>query len=182
MIMCNVCGKYKAVEYVNFKGTHIHNCRFCPNVQVEYSLPTDMDNLKEFLGIKERNGLEMIDNMRRAAVILMSKIQMGISYSGWSKEFANDEIVGDYRHVKDMLKEKIGDVLSLSVDELLAIGFIKGGDDSDLYLIPLWVYDFIPEGTELITIFGITKTKGKDDIDLDTRFGCMSYGIYKSQK
>ena len=51
MIMCNVCGKYKAVEYINFKGTHIHNCTMCPNVQVEYSLPTDMDNLKEYLGI-----------------------------------------------------------------------------------------------------------------------------------
>lgn len=180
MIMCNVCGKYKAVEYVNFKGTHIHNCRFCPNVQVEYSLPTDLDNLKEFLGIKNELP-KLVEAMRAAGSILLTNIEMGLSYK-WSVGFAHDELVSAYDNLLDTFKEKLGDVKTLSVNEMLDIGFCRWDDDSELYLIPLWVLQFVPDGTLLTSISGDTKIKGVDEIDLDVRFGCLAYGIDKSQK
>ena len=41
-------------------------------------------------------------------------------------------------------------------------------------LIPLWVLDYIPIGTELISING-DKVKLDKDIRIDTRFGCIPY-------
>ena len=49
--------------------------------------------------------------------------------------------------------------------------FEAGGPD----LIALEDYDEIPDGTELVNIFGEHAIKGKDPIDLDTRFGYIAW-------
>jgi hypothetical protein len=35
----------------------------------------------------------------------------------------------------------------------------------------------LPDGTELISIMGDKKVKGKDEIDMDTRFGHTAWGV-----
>lgn len=40
----------------------------------------------------------------------------------------------------------------------------------------------LPNGVELIDIFGGKFIKGKDEIDGDTRFGYLAYGILNSNK
>ena len=37
------------MDYINYKGTHIHTCPECPNVSFDLVYPDDLDNLTEFL-------------------------------------------------------------------------------------------------------------------------------------
>ena len=38
-------------------------------------------------------------------------------------------------------------------------------------------YEQLPDGLELKSIMGDTKIKGKDTIDMDTRWGHIAYGV-----
>jgi hypothetical protein len=46
-----------------------------------------------------------------------------------------------------------------------------------VYLILKDVWDDIPDGTAVISFDNEVKTKGKDEIDLDYRFGRLAYGL-----
>jgi hypothetical protein len=117
--------------------------------------------------------------MKNVGNVLMNNIQMGLFYEQWSDEFSYDEIKERYAKVKEELKGIIGDVTALSVDELKELGFKKWDEESNLFLIPLWVFDLIPDGTELESISGGKAIKGLVDIDLDVRFGCIAWGLQK---
>ena len=49
--------------------------------------------------------------------------------------------------------------------------------DETLELFTPEEYEQLPDGVELTSISGDTKVKGKDDIDMDTRFGHIAYGV-----
>jgi hypothetical protein len=49
--------------------------------------------------------------------------------------------------------------------------------DEKLFLFTIDEYNQLPDGIELTCIDGKTSIKGKDDIDLDTRFGHLAYGV-----
>lgn len=56
---CNMCVTGEMV-YSNMKGTHIYSCEDCPNVQFEYCLPEDLENLKEYLNCFTIEGLRVL--------------------------------------------------------------------------------------------------------------------------
>lgn len=49
--------------------------------------------------------------------------------------------------------------------------------DEELYLFTPEEYEQLPDGIELTSISGDSKVKGKDYIDMDTRFGHIAYGV-----
>ena len=54
-------------------------------------------------------------------------------------------------------------------------------EDDVLHLLTLAEYERVPDGATLISIGNKMKVKGRDDIDLDTRFGCIAWGFRESQ-
>jgi len=50
--------------------------------------------------------------------------------------------------------------------------------DQELYLFTPEECEQLPDGTELTCIDGETVVKGKDYIDMDTRFGHIAYGVH----
>lgn len=50
-------------------------------------------------------------------------------------------------------------------------------DNQGLYLFTPKEYEKIPNGTELTCIDNKTYTKGTDEIDMDTRFNHIAYGV-----
>jgi hypothetical protein len=77
-------------------------------------------------------------------------------------------------------KIKQTNLIDLDKIQLKRLGFHTWSISSGtLYLIPYYLFDYIPDGTKLIGIFGDTAIKGEDYIDLDTRFGCISFGFLK---
>ena len=63
---------------------------------------------------------------------------------------------------------------SLTPEEASELRFRKWGE-SDLYLIPVWLYPMIPDDLELPSIVG--NKAHKWDIDLDRRFGVLNWGL-----
>jgi hypothetical protein len=52
-------------------------------------------------------------------------------------------------------------------------------NEEGLYLFTVEEYNQLPDGIELTCIMDDEKAiKGKDCIDLDTRFGHIAYGVY----
>ena len=53
-------------------------------------------------------------------------------------------------------------------------------EQPDLYLFPLWFVLFLPYGTKIVGIGGDTF-EYTEETDLDTRFGCVAFGIELKQ-
>ena len=53
-------------------------------------------------------------------------------------------------------------------------------EQPDLFLFPLWFVLFLPYGTKVISIDGDTF-EYSEETDLDTRFGCVAFGIELKQ-
>lgn len=49
--------------------------------------------------------------------------------------------------------------------------------DKDLWVIPIYMLDYIPEGTSVCTINGNVKPFCRATADDDNRFGCLSFGF-----
>lgn len=50
-------------------------------------------------------------------------------------------------------------------------------DEEGLWLFTAEEYKQLPDGTELTCIDNSTAIKGQDEIDMDTRFGHIAYGV-----
>lgn len=50
------------------------------------------------------------------------------------------------------------------------------GEES-LWLLTPFEFEQLPDGIKLESISGTIKTKGKDEIDMDTRFGQIAWGV-----
>ena len=73
---------------------------------------------------------------------------------------------------------------ALSHEELKNFGL--GMWDTGHYLYPLEWYDFIPDGYEVVDIFGDREAFKHGETDTDTRFGVLAFGFttsdYKAQE
>ena len=96
---------------------------------------------------------------------------------------------GDY--VKSNLKELIENIKrqelftpinlnQFTEDQLLCLGFGKW-DDSKLALIPVWIVPFTSEKFVGECISGQVGEFSMSEIDKDTRFGCLAYGVYPAE-
>lgn len=105
-------------------------------------------------------------------------------YKNWDDGFSRIDSKNAFKKFYELLnKENIIDLNSLTKEEALQLKFDKWDDKSDLYLIPLYMVPLIPKGTKLVCIDGKTITFNDiEDIDLDIRFGCISYGINIKEK
>ena len=65
--------------------------------------------------------------------------------------------------------------INISEKVLHLCGFFNWDKEhKDYRLIPLWIFEFIPSGTELLSIDGKT-VKMSPDLDNDIRFGCVAF-------
>lgn len=118
--------------------------------------------------------------MGAVGTVMMDAVAMGNSYN-WVDMYALDEIRGRYASIKEQLKEMLGVITEVPAEDLMALGFSQWDEEKGIYLVPLWVYDLVEDGTELTSINGKKLIKGKDVIDLDVRLGCIAYGIKVKQ-
>jgi hypothetical protein len=67
------------------------------------------------------------------------------------------------------------DPTDLYESELKELGF--GNWDGKIWLIPIWLYPFLKGAIKATCIDGKTKVMKVKDMDTDTRFGCLAYGV-----
>ena len=101
------------------------------------------------------------------------------TYKNWSTEFKANELETFYNSARNNLHL---DLNKLTVYDLEEMRFGRWDDESDLWLIPLWFVPLLPVGIELTSIGGTKVTYTGDNIDLDSRFGCIAWGIIKKEE
>ena len=68
----------------------------------------------------------------------------------------------------------------MTKEQLVDLGFQKWDEDSCLMLIPLYVYPFLKDEIMCGSISDICSRLIKvSEIDIDHRFGCIAYGVFK---
>lgn len=77
--------------------------------------------------------------------------------------------------VQGAKRVSISDLREIDVHDLFGLGFANW--DSHIMLVPLWSLGLIDVGERLVDINGRPATVGHDDIDTDTRGGCIAYGF-----
>jgi hypothetical protein len=106
---------------------------------------------------------------------IATRAAMGSAYKNWSDDFARKDIKEVWQNKSGKRQLTIKELASVNRTTLWTLGF--GNWDGKIILIPLWVYNYIADGEELISINGKTNIVGKDDIDLDVRYGCIALGF-----
>ena len=90
-------------------------------------------------------------------------------------------------NIKDIKKEfaqvhiSLSEWESLTEQDCINLGFGMWDEDpaEALYLIPGYLYTFIPEGLKLQTIFGaqVVAQAKQANLDNECRFGALAYGL-----
>lgn len=100
----------------------------------------------------------------------------------WSSEFITQEIKSIPGHIKAVNGYNSFNPNDLTKEQCLELGFGKWKlqDDKIMYLVPLWLYSFLPAKVQLTCIDGITKEyEVTTEVNDDNRGGYLAFGIIK---
>jgi len=92
----------------------------------------------------------------------------------WDDEYRITELNESKETILKIVGEGI-DISTFTKEQVLDIGCKKWDIDGAL-LIPLWLFSSLKEGVELKSIGG-ESVKYSKDLDKDSRFGVVAYGI-----
>lgn len=129
-----------------------------------------------------RPKLTPLQILQRALRWLASEAAAGAAYDSWPPDITKKQIREVWlntgrEYVLASPTLTVAEIATIDVADLRALGF--GYWDGDLMVIPLWAFNIVADGEMLTSINGRRAVKGKDKIDLDTRFGCIAYGFNK---
>jgi hypothetical protein len=94
--------------------------------------------------------------------------------------------------IKDYLSSFInllkGDYAKLTINygdlidvQLKSLGFLKWDNDGP-WLIPMWLFNLLPDDTKLTSPLVVGEVELKKDAETDSRFGCSAYTFYEWRK
>jgi hypothetical protein len=90
------------------------------------------------------------------------------------------ELINKTDKFYDSLRKTI-DWHELTRDDFLTLGFMNCGyedeDEYELWLVPLWLYDAIPDGLLLMDLNHNMFTFKRGQTPFEIFYGCMTYGI-----
>ena len=115
------------------------------------------------------NTYEKCQQIRR---FILNRAGEVYNYTNWDDEFAAKQI----REIPSKTEDKI-DVSDLTATEMDDLGFGKWAKEDPMFLIPLWLFPFLPDKIEAGCIDGEKKVYNKSEMDNDHRFGCLAYGV-----
>ena len=104
------------------------------------------------------------------------------AYKSWSHVFARQEITIAWENTegtfnKSQPRISLKNLMKAGHKTLCNLGFRKW-DESGLYLIPLWIINYL-QPTKVLCING--KEYDLSEVDNDVRAGCIAYGLVKHQ-
>ncbi len=99
-------------------------------------------------------------------------------------EFGDKSAANSIREIPEMLAEKIGkiNILELTARQMDDLGFMKWEKDGQMRLIPLWLFQFLPDEIESESINGVKSVMKRAEMDNDNRFGCLAYGVLPKKR
>ena len=107
-----------------------------------------------------------------------NRVAETVQYTTWSDEFCRKQVNEATKSFVGELRKYI-DWDNLTKEEAMYLRFMQWEEEqSNFYLIPLYLLPILPIGTEVTSINGEKKVYDGTNVDNDVRFGCIAYGIY----
>lgn len=105
--------------------------------------------------------------------IILGRAAEVMNYTEWTSDYAAHKLRSIRADIKGIDTINISE---LTKAEALSLGFVQLNEHSQICLIPLWLYQFLPDGLDYESINGDKVTK-VSNIDNDNRGGVLAYGI-----
>lgn len=118
----------------------------------------------------------MKPEIRNCLTWYANRVAETVQYTNWSDDFCRKEIKEAHDRFVEELKKHI-DFQNITIEEARELRFGKWSEDSNLYLLPLYLLPVVPIGTKLTSIFGEDIIYDGSNVDNDIRCGCLAYGI-----
>lgn len=110
---------------------------------------------------------------------ILRAVGEAMAYDNWSDEFKLKNIA-ETPEIVSKWEDKYGsfkiDPSQMTTEELKKLGFGKWDEENEMMLIPIWLYPYLAEKLDTISISG-SKHTTKAEIDTDHRFGNLAYGV-----
>ena len=107
----------------------------------------------------------------------------GMCFPEWRPQNIGEHIFSSRRSTKEHMIGFIRNEMNISEltdEEYEMLGFAKWDNEGD-WLIPVWLFNLLPDGTELYCPIDKTNAKvGDEDTDDDYRMGCVGYSLVKT--
>ena len=117
---------------------------------------------------------EVAKNIRWVIVRIASESMI---YTNWTTDFVASQL----REIPERIKKEDWfspvDPSDLTEKEMLSLGFGKWSKDDPMRLIPLWLFPFLPDEVDCGCIDGEKRVQKKSEMDNDSRFGLLAYGV-----
>lgn len=120
---------------------------------------------------------ELEEMVRHSKDVMQRYVGESITYD-WDEKFKliNIENGAEYGfRILDVFLDGRLKTLDLTSGELKTLDFQRWDEESNLYLIPIWMTKFIQQDIEVTSFMG--KKKKLADADKDHRCGCIAYGV-----
>lgn len=128
--------------------------------------------------------MEQYSTYEKAKIVRFSLLTNAAEFLIYKKEQDSDRIkrLESINENLNFLEKKYGplkiDPTDLTKEEALELGFTSyKASDSLIMLIPLWLCPFLIKKFKAISITGESKIINLSKINLDTRFGRITWGI-----
>lgn len=107
---------------------------------------------------------------------LANRVSETTQYKIWSDTFCRKELEEANKIFLSEMKRYI-DWEKLTEEDCKELRFCKWDVESGVYFIPLYLFPIIPIGLKVYSINGKEIVNDGANLDNDTRFGCVAYGI-----
>lgn len=122
----------------------------------------------------EHSTFEVAENIRR---IIVNSAAESMNYLNWDADFVASQL----REIPERIKKADWFIpvnpSDLTEKEMRELGFRKWSEDDPMFLIPLWIFPFLPDEVDCGCIDGEKRIQKKSEMDNDHRFGCLAYGV-----
>ena len=110
---------------------------------------------------------------------LINEVACTMEYD-WSNDFKHEDLSKHYQVVQEKMKQI--NFNKLTEEEMLILGFRKFKSEDEGFLVPLWLFKVLPEGTRLKSIADEEVVVGQDKLDNDTRGGSTAYMLIQEKE
>ena len=109
--------------------------------------------------------------------IIVNAAADGMNYLSWTPKMITKMLRGLPEEIRKNAFFSPIDPTDLTEKEMIEIGFRKWEEENPMYLIPLWLFPFLQEEINAECINGEKRIFKKSEMDIDTRFGLLAYGV-----
>ena len=110
--------------------------------------------------------------------VILNRAAEVMNYN-WGDEFSTSRIKEIPEVTKKYSVDTV-DISQLTKNQMIELGFGQWSKEGPMFLIPLWLFPWLPEDIKTNDINGNSNLK-KSEMDTDNRFGCLAYGIHPKQ-